>query len=1294
MSRKSHFVCFLFLLALISTTPQLGFGDDKLKFDNNWFGPGTEYAVGGVGLRGTGVNGVATGTIDMSMSGIPPDADPIAAFLYWSTLEFTSTISATDGTFNGNKIRGAVVGNPLNPGCGSSGGTIGAGTPNRTYRADVLRYIPFPVNSNVRQANGKFTVTLPDSGGNGNGTLIYTNGASLVVVYRRVVPGNPSVAPLRAVVAYNGAFSMDKFSTMTQSTAGFYDAANPANAKVTYIVANGQSGSSSSLTVNGTLLSSAPFMGTQGGRWDNFTPNNFTLTPGASSFDTTVSGTDNQTCLTFVAVFASMDVTDSDKDGLLDVWETKGLHRNTTVSPATFGGCSDYPSEPQNCVNLPEMGADPTKPDVFIQLDWMHGFGDGTGGQDGTGFHVHIPKSDALQAVCTAFANQKINVHFDVGKNYQGQPCIVPYQDAAANVLAQGGSDIDESTLLCVNTATHTCDYQEPYPVLSFEFGFASVRDGNNQMNPAIPAHFAQARYWTHHYGLLAHAVAGPFNNLGQPVDPNTGLPVTLPATPLSYSGIAQRPGGGFMVTFGLWRSDNPANDQVGSVLAQAGTIMHELGHNLGLGHLGASTEPNCAPIYPSVMNYTYVTRGLTDAAGVEQVDYSFGTLSPLDETSLSATASLGGPPKYRVRFFGFLGNSPASAAAKLHCDGTKITDGALEVRLESPTVGTTPDWSNGTVLPLGTSFALDVNFNGKPGEHFHDGGKDSAQSDWGSLNFQQIGSGRMFGNLSVGSWGTNGEALATDGSVLATDASVLATDGSVFATDGSAYATDGSAFATDGSVFATDGSVFATDGGGLAIEEGEINQATHNATGPDAPTMVSATSQLNAIQVAWNSSANAKADSYDIYRCAGAGCNPTLFKAGFVPASKSAPTFLDVVDGTNTLFNTTYTYKTLANVSVVVSGAVTITASPLSPNSVSATVDQLVVTADDKSRSYGASNPAFTFTVTSGMGPSPTNVVCTTTATPSSPKGTYPITCTGNDTVSVVYKPGTLTVTVASGPLTITASSGAMTFGGTPPLITPSYSGFVNGDTAASLSTQPTCTTTATSSSSVGPYPSTCIGAADPNYTIKYVPGTVTVSQANQTINFPPPSNVLINSGPVALSATATSGLPVSFASLTPLFCTVSGTSVTPVKAGTCTIRASQAGGGNYNAATPVSQSFFVEDFTAIVSPNTPQTISSGQGKPLTFNFTVTNLTNGLTGQLVSITCDLGALGAAGATCAVPSPLTLPAGGSSVSTSTPVMLSVARVTNHITSGVTLCVEYPAGGNLLSKCTIVSVTVK
>ena len=56
---------------------------DALKFFKNYFITG-DYAVGGVGLRGQGVNGLATGSI--AMSGVPKDVDIAAAFLYWQVV--------------------------------------------------------------------------------------------------------------------------------------------------------------------------------------------------------------------------------------------------------------------------------------------------------------------------------------------------------------------------------------------------------------------------------------------------------------------------------------------------------------------------------------------------------------------------------------------------------------------------------------------------------------------------------------------------------------------------------------------------------------------------------------------------------------------------------------------------------------------------------------------------------------------------------------------------------------------------------------------------------------------------------------------------------------------------------------------------------------------------------------------------------------------------------------------------------------------------------------------------------
>ncbi len=75
---------------------------------------------------------------------------------------------------------------------------------------------------------------------------------------------------------------------------------------------------------------------------------------------------------------------------------------------------------------------------------------------------------------------------------------------------------------------------------------------------------------------------------------------------------------------------------------------------------------------------------------------------------------------------------------------------------------------------------------------------------------------------------------------------------------------------------------------------------------------------------------------------------------------------------------------------------------------------------------------------------------------------------------------------------MTITASSPTITYGGTVPAITASYSGFENGDTGASLTTAPTCSSNAPSSTPpAGSYSTSCSGAAEGNYSITYSNGT-----------------------------------------------------------------------------------------------------------------------------------------------------------------------------------------------------------
>src|SRR5207245_9199633 len=75
--------------------------------------------------------------------------------------------------------------------------------------------------------------------------------------------------------------------------------------------------------------------------------------------------------------------------------------------------------------------------------------------------------------------------------------------------------------------------------------------------------------------------------------------------------------------------------------------------------------------------------------------------------------------------------------------------------------------------------------------------------------------------------------------------------------------------------------------------------------------------------------------------------------------------------------------------------------------------------------------------------------------------------------------------------------------YGSPLPNLTVTYTGFVNGDSATSLVTQPTINTAATAASHVAgnPYSIAATGAADNDYTINYSPGTLTITPAPLTI-------------------------------------------------------------------------------------------------------------------------------------------------------------------------------------------------
>lgn len=351
---------------------------------------------------------------------------------------------------------------------------------------------------------------------------------------------------------------------------------------------------------------------------------------------------------------------DSDGDALFDAWEIVGL-------PG---------------VNLPAMGADPAHKDIFIEVDWMEGWScqlsncqggtnngawcdtdaNCTGG--GRCFNCTCDPSSCSNCVagsniCTALdaANGNectcppgtVDECVDSASCGPTGRCVFHSHKPTATCL--GGvnkndlctTDGDCPSSVCMSAMERVAQVFAMAPVdnpdgqtgvtlhvdtgelgggtaiphkenLNFHSGVGSP----NAFSSKKACYFNFARAPVFHYAIFAH----DYDEC------------------VSYGGVSEGFGvGDFLMTMGSWL--NEEGQMIGDVPGQTATFVHELGHNLGLGHGGAINEPNYKPNYLSVMNYLYPTQ----MSG--RYDYSRSTLpSPsgfLDEAALDESQGLAG---------------------------------------------------------------------------------------------------------------------------------------------------------------------------------------------------------------------------------------------------------------------------------------------------------------------------------------------------------------------------------------------------------------------------------------------------------------------------------------------------------------------------------------------------------------------------------------------------------------------------------------------------------------------------
>ena len=185
-------------------------------------------------------------------------------------------------------------------------------------------------------------------------------------------------------------------------------------------------------------------------------------------------------------------------------------------------------------------------------------------------------------------------------------------------------------------------------------------------------------------------------------------------------------------------------------------------------------------------------------------------------------------------------------------------------------------------------------------------------------------------------------------------------------------------------------------------------------------------------------------------------------------------------------------------------------------------------VTANDKSRTYGATNPAFDAAVTGALNGDVLAYSLATVATETSSVGSYPIVVTlgSNPNYDVTPTSGALVITRAAA--TVTANDKSRTYGAANPTFDAAVNGALNGDVLAY-----TLATVATETTSVGSYPIVVTLGANPNYAVTITNGTLNVTLRAITVTADPKSKVLDAADP-ALTYRVTNGSLVAGDALT----------------------------------------------------------------------------------------------------------------------------------------------------------------
>ena len=329
---------------------------------------------------------------------------------------------------------------------------------------------------------------------------------------------------------------------------------------------------------------------------------------------------------------------DSDGDGLNDACETAGgidLNNDGRVDAA-------------NDLLLP--GADPNKPDIYVQYDWMdYGLNDVPCASDSECSSDPRHAGETCTGPATPYsANSCVHacvVDSDctgLGPSHVGDRCVQnscehthdpevsspgalhavvdAFGDHGFNLHILRGRAVPHSHVVSFRTPEANCEGASVSPGT---LGAYAVN-----LYDLKKLSFDQGRSAAFHYSIFGHlSTCDNATHCDTPLTTGTCPTVKGSRPQLGASGHAELPGNDFSVSLGHFVSDLGGTPRI-SILA--GTFMHELGHNFGLHHGGGTSlpgtpciAPDCEdapqfkPNYLSVMNYRYQNTGIPEGDAV-----------------------------------------------------------------------------------------------------------------------------------------------------------------------------------------------------------------------------------------------------------------------------------------------------------------------------------------------------------------------------------------------------------------------------------------------------------------------------------------------------------------------------------------------------------------------------------------------------------------------------------------------------------------------------------------------------